>query len=108
MESIIYILPVFGILGLLYMAGLYSWVGKQDSGNEKMSGIAQHIAEGAMSFLKAEYRMLFVFVLIAGAALGLLSTLVASTHWFIVIAFVIGAFFSASARIHRYACSYTG
>ena len=97
MESIIYILPVFGIIGLIYMALLYSWVGKQDSGNEKMSGIANHIAEGAMSFLKAEYRMLFIFVLIAGAALGLLSTLVESTHWFIVVAFVIGAFFSATA-----------
>jgi len=96
-DKIIYILPVFGIIGLLYMMYLNAWVSKQDAGNEKMRGIAQHIAEGAMSFLKAEYRMLVVFVIIAGAALGALSAFVESTHWFIVIAFVIGAFFSALA-----------
>ncbi len=97
MEMLVYILPVFGVLGLLYMAVLNNWVGKQESGNEKMSGIAQHIAEGAMSFLKAEYRMLAVFVLIAGGLLGFLSTQVETTHWFIVVAFVIGAIFSAVA-----------
>ncbi len=94
---LVYILPVFGLLGLAYMAVLNSWVSKQDEGNEKMAGIAKHIAEGAMSFLKAEYRMLTVFVIVAGVALGLLSAMVETTHWFIVIAFVIGAFFSALA-----------
>ncbi len=97
MESLVYILPVFGVIGLLYMIYLNSWVSKQDEGNEKMSGIANHIAEGAMSFLKAEYRMLAIFVVIAGAALGALSAYVESTHWFIVVAFVIGAVFSALA-----------
>ncbi len=96
-DKLIMILPLFGIVGLLYMAYLNAWVSKQDAGNEKMKGIAQHIQEGAMSFLKAEYRMLVVFVVIAGAALGALSVFVESTHWFIVIAFVIGAFFSALA-----------
>ncbi len=96
-DKLIMILPLFGIVGLLYMAYLNAWVSKQDAGNEKMQGIATHIQEGAMSFLKAEYRMLVVFVVIAGAALGALSVFVESTHWFIVIAFVIGAFFSALA-----------
>ncbi len=96
-DKIIMILPFFGIIGLLYMAYLNAWVSKQDAGNDKMRGIAKHIQEGAMSFLKAEYRMLAVFVVIAGAALGALSVFVESTHWFIVIAFVIGAFFSALA-----------
>ncbi len=97
MEKLVYILPVFGILGLIYMFFLNTWVGKQDEGNEKMAGIAKHIADGAMAFLKAEYRMLAIFVVIAGAALGVLSAMVESTHWFIVVAFVIGALFSALA-----------
>lgn len=97
MESLVYILPIFGVIGLLYMAYMNAWVSKQDAGNEKMSGIADDIAEGAMSFLKAEYRMLGVFVVIAGAALGALSVMVEHTHWFIIVAFIIGAFFSALA-----------
>ena len=97
MESLVYILPVFGIIGLLYMVYLNSWVTKQDEGNEKMRGIAKHIAEGAMSFLKAEYRMLGFFVVLAGGALGALSAFVPSTHWFIIVAFIIGALFSALA-----------
>ncbi len=97
MSQLIYILPLFGILGLVYMAFLSSWVVKQDAGDDKMKGIASAIAEGAMAFLAAEYRVLAVFVVIAGATLGYLSTLVESTHWFIVVSFVIGAVFSAVA-----------
>ncbi len=92
-----YILPVFGLIGLAYMLYLNSWVSKQEEGNEKMSGIANHIAEGAMSFLNAEYRMLGIFAVIAGVALTALSFAVETTHWFIVIAFFIGAIFSALA-----------
>lgn len=97
MESLVYILPVFGIIGLIYMFYLSSWVSKQDGGDSKMKEISDHIAEGAMAFLKAEYRSLLIYVIIAGALLGFLSTQVETTHWFIVIAFVIGAFFSALA-----------
>ncbi|MGK0389322.1 MAG: K(+)-stimulated pyrophosphate-energized sodium pump [Maribacter sp.] len=97
MENLVYILPLFGIIGLIYMAYMNAWVTKQDAGNEKMQSIAKYIAEGAMSFLKAEYTMLAGFVVIAGAALGALSVAVPHTHWFIIIAFVIGAFFSALA-----------
>ena len=97
MESLVYILPLFGIVGLLYMAYMNAWVTKQDAGNEKMQSIAKDIADGAMSFLKAEYTMLAGFVVIAGAALGALSVAVPHTHWFIIVAFVIGAFFSALA-----------
>jgi len=79
------------------MAYLFGWVSKQDTGTDRMSTIAGHISDGAMAFLKAEYRMLAIFVVIAGSALAFLSTQVATTHWFIVIAFVIGAFFSAMA-----------
>ncbi len=99
MESLYLLLPLFGVLGLAYMAWLSYWVGKQDPGNEKMSGIAKYIADGAMAFLKAEYTSLAIFVVIAGAALGILSFQVDTTHWFIVIAFVIGAGFSAIAGV---------
>ena len=97
MENLVYLLPIFGVIGLIYMAYLFGWVSKQDTGTSRMSEIAGHIADGAMAFLKAEYRMLVFFVIIAGALLAFLSTQVATTHWFIVIAFVIGAFFSAMA-----------
>ncbi len=97
MQNLVYVLPIFGILGLLYMAYLYSWVSKQDSGDSKMKAISDSIAEGAMSFLKAEYRVLAIFVVIAGALLGFLSTQVSTTHWLIVIAFVLGAVFSITA-----------
>lgn len=97
MANLVYLLPLFGVLALIYMAFLSSWVGKQDAGDEKMQGIADAIADGAMSFLKAEYRVLAIFVLIAGAALGFLSTQVETSHWFIVVAFVVGAVFSALA-----------
>ena len=94
MENLVNLIPLFGVLGLLYMAYLYNWVSKQDAGDAKMKSISDAIAEGAMSFLKAEYRVLSIFVIIAGILLGLLSTQVETTHWFIVIAFVIGAVFS--------------
>ncbi|MFZ1497774.1 MAG: sodium-translocating pyrophosphatase [Saprospiraceae bacterium] len=93
----VYLLPVFGIIALAYMAVLSSWVTRQDAGDAKMTGIAKNIAEGAMAFLNAEYRVLAIFVLIACTALGFLSTQVANSHWFIVVAFVIGAVFSATA-----------
>ncbi|MFN3917041.1 MAG: sodium-translocating pyrophosphatase [Flavobacteriales bacterium] len=97
MENLIYILPIFGVVGLIYMFFLSSWVNKQDAGNEKMQGIAKHIREGAMAFLAAEYRILAIFVVLAGLALGAISFIVPTTHWFIVVAFVIGAVFSAIA-----------
>jgi K(+)-stimulated pyrophosphate-energized sodium pump len=97
MSSLIYVLPFFGVIGLLYMFILQGWVTKQDAGDEKMKGIAQNIADGAMAFLKAEYRVLAVYVVVAGALLGWLSMQVATSHPLIVAAFVIGALFSVLA-----------
>ena len=79
------------------MVVLQSWVTKQDAGDEKMRGIADNIAAGAMAFLKAEYRVLAVYVVIAAALLGWLSTQVTTSHPLIVVAFVIGALFSVLA-----------
>ena len=97
MDQILYLVPVLAVVGLLVMFFQASWVRKQDKGESRMAEIAQHIHEGALAFLKAEYRILAIFVIIAGAALGLVSTIVETTHWFIVVAFVIGAVFSALA-----------
>jgi len=97
MDSLIYIVPALGVLGLIVMAIKSAWVSKQDAGNDRMKEIAGYVAEGAMAFLKAEYKILAVFVVIAGAALGILSQMVVTSHWLIVIAFVIGAVFSALA-----------
>lgn len=100
MENLIYILPVFGLVALAYMAYLSSWVTKQDAGDSKMSGIANNIAEGAMAFLKAEYRILAVYVVVAGIGLGVLSQVekvAAHSHILIVASFVTGCVFSALA-----------
>ena len=98
MANLVYLLPLFGVLSLLYMTYLSAWVTKQDAGNEKMTTIARYIAEGALAFLKAEYRVLAIFVVIASAALaGLSYATGGKSHISIVAAFVIGAVFSALA-----------
>ncbi len=97
-ENLIYIIPAFGILGLIYMLFLSSWVKKQPAGSDKMTKLSGYIADGALAFLKAEYRMLAIFVVIAGSILGILSaTELIPAGMFIVVAFVIGAVFSAVA-----------
>ncbi|TAL58148.1 MAG: sodium-translocating pyrophosphatase [Bacteroidetes bacterium] len=100
MENLIYLLPVFGFVALAYMAVISSWVTKQDAGDSKMQGISQNIAEGAMAFLKAEYRILAVYVILASIGLGVLSQVpkvAAHSSVLIVAAFVVGCFFSALA-----------
>ena len=97
MEYFIYLVPVFAIIGLIVMAFKAKWVIKQDAGDKNMQELASHIKEGALAFLSAEYRVLIIFVVIAGALLAVISSFIESTSYFIVIAFVIGAFFSALA-----------
>ncbi|MEP1032877.1 sodium-translocating pyrophosphatase [Ekhidna sp.] len=97
MDKLIYLVPALGLLGLLVMIIKSRWVYKQDAGDEKMQTLANYIREGALAFLSAEYRILAIFVVIAGVLLGVISMMVETTHWFIIVAFVIGAFFSAWA-----------
>ena len=73
------------------------WVKKQDPGNEKMVSISSAIKKGALAFLNAEYRLLFIFVIVASAALFGISLLVETTSWLIIPAFVVGAIFSGLA-----------
>ncbi|MFN6039860.1 MAG: sodium-translocating pyrophosphatase, partial [Bacteroidota bacterium] len=96
-DKLIYLVPALGVLGLIFMAIKSAWVSKQDAGNDRMKEIAGYVAEGAMAFLKAEYKILAIYVLIAGAGLGWLSQVVETSHILIVVAFVFGCVFSALA-----------
>ncbi len=97
MDKLFYVVPAMGIIGLLFTAVRSAWVSKQDAGNERMQEIAKYIAEGAMAFLKAEYKILTYFVIIAGVLLAVMGYSNPKSSWAIAIAFVIGAFFSALA-----------
>lgn len=92
-----YLVPAFGVLALLFTVIKSSWVSKQDAGTDRMKEIALHIADGAMAFLKAEYKILTYFVIIAGILLAYMGYSNPASSWVIAIAFVIGAFFSALA-----------
>ncbi|MEE1897743.1 sodium-translocating pyrophosphatase [Flavobacterium rakeshii] len=98
MESImIYVPVIMAVVGLLFMAVKRSWVLKQDAGDGKMKEISDHIYEGALAFLKAEYKLLAFFVIAASIALAVISYIVPTTDILIVVAFIFGAFFSALA-----------
>ena len=100
---VIYLAPAFGIIGLLVMAWKSAWIGKQDAGEANMKELAGHIADGAMAFLKAEWRVLGIFVVITAALLAYSGTVhevngrPIHSSWIIAIAFIFGAVFSATA-----------
>lgn len=96
-QSIIYLVPVIGLLALGYTFLRSKWVANQDAGDKRMQEIGSYIARGAMSFLKAEYRILAVFVVIAALLLGVLSWNDPKSSPFIILAFILGATFSATA-----------
>ena len=97
MNTLFYLVPVFGLIALFYTFIKSSWVSKQPAGDEKMQTISGHIADGAMAFLKAEYRILTYFVIIVAILLGIMGYSNANSHWSIGVAFIIGAIFSATA-----------
>src|SRR3954447_4897585 len=98
MQSLLfYAVPILGIIGLLYTFIKFNWVSRQDAGNERMREISDHIAEGAMAFLRAEWRILGFFVVIVSILLGVMAATNANSHWSIAIAFIIGAVSSALA-----------
>jgi K(+)-stimulated pyrophosphate-energized sodium pump len=100
---VIYLAPIFGIVGLIVMAWKSAWIGRQDAGEANMKELAGHIADGAMAFLKAEWRVLSIFVVITAALLAYSGTVhevngrAIHSHWLIAAAFVFGAVFSATA-----------
>jgi K(+)-stimulated pyrophosphate-energized sodium pump len=99
MESMmIYVPIVLAVIGLVFMAMKRAWVLKQDAGDGKMKEISDYIYEGALAFLKAEYRLLAIFVIASSIVLaGITFIPGVKTHWMIVIAFIFGAIFSALA-----------
>ncbi|WP_118194129.1 sodium-translocating pyrophosphatase [Albibacterium indicum] len=96
-NNLIYAIPLVGIIGLIVMITKSAWVSKQEAGDENMRTLAGYIADGAMAFLKAEWKVLSYFVIIAAIILGYSGTLVETSSWVIAISFVIGAFTSALA-----------
>jgi len=97
MDKLIYLVPVMGLIGLLYTLIKFNWVSKQDAGNDRMKEIANYIAVGAMAFLKAEWKILGYFVVIVGILLAVMAQSNPHSHWLISVAFVVGAVFSATA-----------
>ncbi len=96
-QALIYLVPALGLVGLLVMAVKSAWVTKQDTGDKNMVELSGYIADGAMAFLRAEWKILFYFTVIAGILLAWSGTLVETSSPVIAISFVIGAFFSALA-----------
>jgi len=100
---VIYLAPALGIVGLLVMAMKSAWVSKQDPGDANMQVLAGHIADGAMAFLKAEWKVLSIFVVFTAALLAYSGTIhqvngkEIHSSWVICIAFIVGAVFSATA-----------
>jgi len=102
-NSILYLVPLMGVVGLIVMAFKSAWVSKQDAGDKNMQELAGYIADGAMAFLKAEWRVLSIFVVFAAALLAYSGTIHEVNgkelhgSWIIAISFIIGAIFSATA-----------
>ena len=95
---IAWIIPLFGLAGLGYTFWKSSWVSQQEVGTDRMARIAKNITDGAMSFLKAEYSVLFVFVIAVAALLGYAgSTQGDASSPLLALSFVLGAFCSAAA-----------
>src|SRR4030095_2889428 len=97
MDKLIYLVPAMALLGLIYMFVKFSWVSRQEAGSDRMKEISAYIAQGAMAFLKAEWKILTYFAIIVALLLGFMGSRSESSHWSIAIAFLIGAFFSALA-----------
>ena len=97
MWSLIYLIPVSGLAALVYSSFKNSWINKQSTGTEKMTEISQHIKEGAIAFLKTEYKVLFYFVLTIAVLLAISNYSQENSSWLIAISFATGAFASALA-----------
>ena len=115
MEQIVNFLPVFGIVALLFIIWKSAWVSKQEVGDEKMANIAKAIADGAMSFLKAEYKVLAIFVVAVAILLFFKGTSEFGedgdkhiSHGLVALSFVVGAVCSALAGFILYGCCFIG
>ena len=96
-RTLFLLVPAMGVIGLLYTLIKFNWVNKQEAGTDQMKLISKYIAEGAMAFLKAEWRILAYFVAIVALLLGIMAHSNPNSNWSISIAFIIGAVCSAVA-----------
>ncbi|WP_207532199.1 sodium-translocating pyrophosphatase [Desertivirga arenae] len=96
-SNIIYLIPILGLVGIFVMLSKSAWVSKQDPGDENMRTLSGYIADGAMAFLKAEWKILSYFAVIAAILLAYSGTLVETSSPIIAVSFLIGAFTSAFA-----------
>src|ERR1700730_7529610 len=97
MDKLFYLVPLMGVIGLLYTFVKFNWVSRQDAGTDRMKEISNYIAEGAMAFLKAEWKILGYFVVIVALLLAIMASSNPNSHWAISIAFILGAILSATA-----------
>jgi K(+)-stimulated pyrophosphate-energized sodium pump len=97
MEFIVKFLPAFGVLALLFVFIKNMWVSKQDAGEDKMARIAKNIAVGAMSFLKAEYKVLAIFVVAVSVLLFFKGNSEDGSNGMVAVSFIVGAICSALA-----------
>ncbi len=95
-QNLIYLIPVLGIIALIYTVVKSAWVSKQDAGTDKMKDIAERIAVGAMAFLKAEYRVLSIFVVSVAILLGVTAN-AETSHPMVALSFIVGALCSGFA-----------
>jgi len=102
-NNLIYAIPALGLVGIIVMMIKSAWVNKQDAGDKNMQELAGYIADGAMAFLRAEWRVLSIFAIFTAALLAYSGTITEingmpmHSSWIISISFIIGAVFSASA-----------
>ncbi|GAA0878306.1 sodium-translocating pyrophosphatase [Algoriphagus jejuensis] len=96
-QVLIYLVPVLGVVGLVVMAVKSAWVNKQETGDKNMMELSGYIADGAMAFLRAEWKVLTYFAIIAAIVLAWSGMLVETSHPTIAVSFIIGAFLSAFA-----------
>ncbi len=97
MELIVKFLPLFGVLALAFVFIKSAWVSKQDQGDDTMKDIAKNIADGAMSFLKAEYKILSVFVVAVAVLLYFKGSSEEGSNGVVALSFIVGAICSALA-----------
>ena len=103
MNSIVYLVPAFGAIGLLYTAWRFNWVSSQPAGDDNMKKLSGYIADGAIAFLKAEWKILAYFAIPTALILAYLGSQTEAngieihSSPLIAVAFLIGAVFSATA-----------
>ena len=97
MELLVKLLPAFGVLALIFVYIKCGWVSKQEVGDAKMARIAKNIADGAMAFLKAEYKVLAIFVAAVAILLFFKGTNEVGSNGMVAVSFIVGAICSALA-----------